>query len=295
MKVLDNRDLLRQLKTDGKVQNSKLTIILASMFGIFFGFMVPATKVVMDNASLGMSSLHEYVTVFEFLRGYLFAGGQHLSVVFKLLVGTVGGMAVFGALAIIFVSRRNRERLSKISSSFDTDSHYLVQQRGRETMTIAIVLFVVAVIVLYVFNVLHTIGSSSSLLSTGRKYSSIGYPAVALFATLTLCIFIVAGALITLYGALNYGRYDKIPIGLESDVLSFYKCFFGLPVIAIDKPVSVNLNHAEVDFKTQGGKGYLHVYNANAHLMVSPKLEFYNGSFDELADYVERFAVQEDE
>lgn len=67
------------------MQNSKLIIILGCVFGIFIGFMLPAIKVVMDNASLGIA-LHEFITVYEFLRGYLFAGGQHLSVVFKLLV-----------------------------------------------------------------------------------------------------------------------------------------------------------------------------------------------------------------
>lgn len=271
------------------MQNNKLIIILACVLGIFIGFMFPAIKVVMDNSGL-------VINLYEFLRGYLFAGGQHLSVVFKLLVGTVGGMALLGILGMLWVTKRNKSGLDKIYSDFDFESHYLVQQRGREAMLMAIVLFIVVAIILYVFNILHTIDvSSSGLLSSGRKYSTIRFPAVALFVTLTLCLFLIAGALIALYGALNYGRYEKIPVGLQDDVLSFYKCYFGLPVIAIDKPVSVNLNHAEVDFKTQGGKGYLHVYNTQVHLVVSPKLEFYNGSFDELADYVERFAVQEDE
>jgi len=243
----------------------------------------------MDNNGL-------VINLYEFLRGYLFAGGQHLSVVFKLLVGTVGGLALFGIFGILLVARGNKSQLEKIYSDFDLDSHYVVQQRGREAMLMAIMLFIVAAIALYVFNVLHSVDAGGSgLLSSNRKFSSIGFPAVALFATLIFSLLAVAGALIALYGALNYGRYERIPIGLQNDILSFYKCYFGTSVIAIDKPVTVNLNHAEVDFKTQGGKGYLHVYNATAHLVVSPKLEFYNGSFDELADYVERFAVQEDE
>ena len=262
---------------------------MACVFGLLVGFLLPAIKVVMDNEGL-------VIQLYEYLRGYL-SNGANLSVVFKLLVGTVGGMAIFGILAILLVARRNKAALDKIHSGFDLNSHYLVKQRGREAMTMAIVLFVIAIIVLYLFKVVHRIDGrvSTGLLSSNRITSGIAFPATALFATLTLTLFIVSAALIVLFGALNYGRYDKVPIGLEDDVLSFFKCFFGMTVIAIDRPVSINLNHAEVDFKTEGGKGFLYVYNSSSRIVISPRLEFYNGSFDELADYVERFAVHEDE
>lgn len=270
------------------MQNNKLIIISACVIGVLIGFLIPAIKVIMDNGGA-------IIQPYEFVRAYLFNKGQYLGVILKLLVGMIGGLTLFGGLAILLVTRRNKHKLDSISNDFDLDSHYVISQRGRETIVMAIVLLAVAMVVLYTFYFMHTLTERTGLLDKPGIESTIGYPAIAFFTTLTLCVLLVSGALIAFYGSLNYGRYNQVPIDLNNDVLSFYKCFFGLPVIAIDKPVSMNLNHAEVDFKTQGGNGYLYVYNANARLVISPKLEFSNGSFDELADYVERFAVHEDE
>ena len=103
------------------------------------------------------------------------------------------------------------------------------------------------------------------------------------------------GGTLALIAILRYGKYAKLPIEIKNNSIHFFQTFYGLPIFALDRPVEVSLENAEIDFDSQSSKGSLYVSDYEDRIAISPKLEFINGSFDELADFLEKFAVDEDE
>ncbi len=231
--------------------------------------------------------------VLESVKAYFIASGVGYTSVFELLVGTTAGAYLLTLVVVVIAAGLKARQLQAVYQTFDLDAKYLVAQRSRETMLIGILLFLAAIAVLYVFSSLHGYGKVGEL---DREASTVRYPALTLFSSALFLFVCLLGSLVAFYGVMAYGRFKRIPIVLNENSIQFFRCFYRLPVIAIDQPVIATLEDADIDFKSQGGKSLLVIANdIDNKVIISPRLDFINGSFDELVDVVERFAIPDDE
>jgi hypothetical protein len=234
-----------------------------------------------------------------YFHGYLFLGGLHYKKVVFLLGSTIGGASFLSLILLFIMAMRNGRRLKEIYSEFNFDTKYIVAQRGRDTWLIGFFFIILAMGVLGLFLYMHSpvdLKSDTISFDGGPTKSAVGpvYSFAKVILAMVASIACVIAGMIALYAALTYGRFKRLPIEVLDDSISFFETFSRLPILAIDRPVTVSLEDAEIDFEASG-KGSLVIANDDIKVAVSPKLDFINGSFDELADYIEKYAVEDED
>ncbi len=222
---------------------------------------------------------------------YFSIKGMHYSVISKIIISTVGGGYILSLVAIFIISRITNRGLAQQYKSLDMSAKYIVYQRKRDTFLISLLCLFLGVLVFYAFSSIHSFRE----ISVGKEYSTVGFPYLAFVATVSLLVLFLAISLLSFYAVLTHGHFAKLPIIIKNNEVHFYKSYYGLPIAAIDRPVFASLEDSDIDFKSQGGKGYLVIANEIDRVVISPKLEFAEGSFDELVDYIEQFVVEDNE
>lgn len=269
----------------------RLRLIIASCLGAVAGMLLSFFIMAMRyQAGLGLH--FDYLDVWLKASGYFSTLGGYSSIYFKLMVGAVIMMVVFMLFAAFSMRKGELANLKKIYSELDLNSRYVVRQRSRETLFIGFGFMVCVILILFTFRWLHA-GIQSGDYMYGGSVNP--FPGVTLIVTFGLTVVCTYGATLALIAYRRYGRFTHVPIEIKNDSINYFHSFYGLPMIAIDRPVQIELDDAEIDFDSQSAKGSLYVSDYSDRVAFSPKLEFIHGSFDELADFLEKYAVEDEE
>ncbi len=260
--------------------------ILGAIVGILFAYILMAM-----TSSPGIGFHFDYIDVWLKAGAYFSTKGGYSSIYFKLMFGAVFGMAAFMFIAAFLLGRTDIANQKALYAEIDLNSRFLVKQRNKETLMIGIGFLVCVGLILFAFRWLHAGIESHDYLRGG---SGNPIPGTTLIVTFVFSVACTYGALISIIAVVRYGKYSHVPIEFRNDSIHFFQSFYGLPIMMIDRPVEVSLKDAEIDFDSQSGKSSIYVYDFEDKIAISPKFEFVNGSFDELADYLEKFAVEED-
>lgn len=266
----------------------KIILILSAFLGTSVGFYVGA-RIIMYTKSADFS------IVFTYLEEFFKVDGMGYKGVLTLIASTLFGAMLFVLMAILILVRSQRRRLNGIYAAFEPKARFLVAQKTKEAYLIALFFLALAAAALYAFLMIYKAGTQDVSLGYGtEELTTVRFHYLKFAITVSIAVSASVGAMIVLYASLLYGPYRRIPIRIGKESIGFFKTCYRLPVIAIDKPTQVGLANAEIDFDSGSSKGSLYVSDGVGRVVISPRLEFINGSFDELADYLEKqIAIEE--
>ena len=266
----------------------KIILLVSAVVGAGVGFYGGA-RIIMytKDADFGI--------VFTYLEEFFKVDGMGYKGVLTLIASTLFGAMLFVLVAILLLVRSQRQRLNGIYAAFESKARFLVAQKTRETYLIALFFLTLAASALYAFLMIYKAGTQDVSLGYGtEELTKVRFHYLKFTIIIVIAVSASVGAVIVLYAALLYGPYRRIPIQVGKDSISFFQTCYRLPVIAIDKPSRVDLANAEIDFDSGSSKGSLYVSNGANRVVISPRLDFIKGSFDELADYLEKQVVTEE-
>jgi len=266
----------------------RVRLIILAVIGVILG--IAATYVLMAMRTDFALGFHfDFIDPWIKAVEYFNTNGAYSSIYFKIMIGAVVGMSVMMLSVCFLFGSKAKAKLKAIYSEFDINSRYVVRQRSKETLMIGFGLLACVALILLTFRWLHAGISHDFSGSSGNPF-----PMFTLILVFSFSIACTYGGLLAMIAIIRYGNYSNLPIVLKDDSIYFFQNFYGFPIIALDRPVEVSLIDAEIDFDSQTSKASLYVSDFEDRIAISPKLEFVNGSFDELADYLEKFAVDDE-